>query len=163
MQDKWYFVPCIKDDFYFLYCTCSHILAVFDCGLDGISTPEEGARTYKTTTFGSVVTFECFDNFALFGESERTCQLTGWSNSNPTCGKEWMKCGSICERSMPLLRGEKGLASLCTVTWSWLNMYYICTVHWSIWVRALLPHREVWWKTLHCLTLHMYWCICMCM
>ena len=68
----------------------TYILSVFDCGIDDISTPENWALFYNTTTFGSVVTFECFDNFALLGESERTCQLTGWSNSNPTCGKEWM-------------------------------------------------------------------------
>ena len=68
----------------------TYILSVFDCGLDGIFTPEDGALSYNTTTFGSVATFECFDNFSLLGKSERSCQRTGWSNSNPTCGKERM-------------------------------------------------------------------------
>ena len=68
----------------------TYILSVFDCGLDDILTLEDGTLFYNITTFGSVATFECFDNFAFLGESERTCQLTGWSNSNPTCGKEWM-------------------------------------------------------------------------
>ena len=95
-----FFTPTRKMSSLFSPAHVNIILSVFDCGLDDISNPEDGSLFYNTTTLGSVVMFECFGNFALLGESETTCQRTGWSNSNPTCGKEWIY---VCINSCTLI------------------------------------------------------------
>ena len=51
-----------------------------------VESPENGDVNFNTTTFGSVVTYSCAENFVLVGDEERLCKLEGWTGSNPTCG-----------------------------------------------------------------------------
>ena len=60
---------------------------MFNCGPGDVVSPANGAVTFDRTTFGSVATFSCNTGFALIGDATRTCELTGWSGSNPTCGE----------------------------------------------------------------------------
>ena len=59
---------------------------MFDCGSTDIIRPENGSVSLNQTTLGSVATFACDSGFTLIGDTTRTCQLTGWSGNNPSCG-----------------------------------------------------------------------------
>ena len=59
---------------------------MFDCGSADIIRPDNGTVVLNQTTLGSVATFACNAGFALIGDATRTCELTGWSGSNPSCG-----------------------------------------------------------------------------
>ena len=61
-------------------------LAVFNCGREDIPNPENGQVTADATTLGSVATFTCNTNFTLVGDEMRTCESSGWSGRNPSCG-----------------------------------------------------------------------------
>ena len=58
----------------------------------------------------ALITLHCLENL-----KEPVSILAGPTQTQLVV-RNGLKCGSICERSMPLLRGERGLASLCTVT-----------------------------------------------
>ena len=45
-----------------------------------------GSVSLTTTTFGSRAVFSCDASFVLRGDSNRTCESTGWSGNNPSCG-----------------------------------------------------------------------------
>ena len=60
---------------------------VFDCGSTDIQRPVNGnVNLTEKTTIGSQAIFSCDAGFVMIGEETRTCQLTGWSGSNPICG-----------------------------------------------------------------------------
>ena len=59
---------------------------MFDCVQDPIETLTNGNFLLNRTTFGSEVSFICEINHALIGNATRTCGITGWSGSNPSCG-----------------------------------------------------------------------------
>ena len=60
---------------------------VFDCGCTDILRLNNGSIILSdSTTLNSVARFQCDSNFELFGDATRTCQLAGWSGSNPSCG-----------------------------------------------------------------------------
>lgn len=60
---------------------------VFDCGSTDIQRPVNGnVNLTEKTTIGSRAFFSCEVGFELVGDATRTCQLTGWTGSNPTCG-----------------------------------------------------------------------------
>lgn len=67
---------------------CTPACVVHDClttSLEG--RPENVQLTVGPTVFGSVATFSCDADFNLVnGDAMRTCQLTGWSGTNPECG-----------------------------------------------------------------------------
>ena len=60
--------------------------AVFDCGSTDIVAPDNGNINYKATILGSIAEFSCESGFTLVGNMTRTCELTGWSGNNPSCG-----------------------------------------------------------------------------
>lgn len=62
---------------------------MYDCGPDEISRPENGDVNLDAgTMFRAVVTFSCDQNYTLVGNKFRTCEIDGWSGSNPTCNGE---------------------------------------------------------------------------
>ena len=65
------------------------LVAVFDCGSN--LTLENGMVRYisEKTTLGSVAIFICNNDYRRNGNANRTCELSGWSGSNPTCGKKY--------------------------------------------------------------------------
>ena len=62
--------------------------AEIDCGR--LSSPENGAVTFRSTTFGSRADYSCNDGFLLLGLSSRMCMENGsWSGEAPVCeGKQ---------------------------------------------------------------------------
>ena len=60
---------------------------VFSCGTTGLETPVNGSLSLTQTTLGSVASFACNAGFVLIGNATRTCELTGWSGSDPSCRK----------------------------------------------------------------------------
>ena len=43
-------------------------------------------------TFGSIVTYQCNNTYAIIGQATRTCGSDGmWTDSTPTCKSEFMK------------------------------------------------------------------------
>ena len=83
----------VKIHFQLLISSKSHIHkaiifnAVFDCGRSDIPDPENGRVMADQTILRSVATFSCNANFVLVGDATRTCESTGWSGNNPSCGK----------------------------------------------------------------------------
>lgn len=60
--------------------------AVFDCG-STVLILTNGRVIIDQTTLGSVARFMCNNGFVLRGDTvTRTCEVTGWSGSNPSCG-----------------------------------------------------------------------------
>ena len=62
------------------------ISEIIDCGIEDIPDPENGQVIAIETTFGSVANFTCNTSFVLVGDDMRTCESSGWSGTNPTCG-----------------------------------------------------------------------------
>ena len=62
-------------------------IIVIDCGRSDIPRPGNGSVMANQTTLGSIATFTCDASFILVGDEMRTCESTGWSGNNPTCGK----------------------------------------------------------------------------
>ena len=57
---------------------------VIACG--ALATPPNGRVTYiDGTGFGQSAAYSCNSGYYLMGASIRTCQLVGWSESEPTC------------------------------------------------------------------------------
>ena len=65
------------------YC-CVCVFIVVDCGV--LDSPENGLISFTSTTFASVATYTCFEDFELIGVTQRVCQLDGsWSGQEPIC------------------------------------------------------------------------------
>ena len=61
-----------------------------DCG--DLTDPLNGQVALNSTTFQSVVAYECDSGFNLEGGMERTCQASGeWSGTAPTCNRTCQK------------------------------------------------------------------------
>ena len=60
---------------------------MFSCGMTDVECLEFGQLTVESTLFGSVVSYTCDSGYILVGDAMRTCTLSGWSGSNPICGK----------------------------------------------------------------------------
>ena len=58
----------------------------------------DGIDSRQTTLLNTIATFKCNDGFELVGEPTRTCELSGWSGSNPTCGMLYdpISCNILC-------------------------------------------------------------------
>ena len=62
---------------------------VHDCGLINLTAPEFGQliMTIESTLLDSVVSYTCDSGYTLVGVAMRTCTASGWSGTNPVCGK----------------------------------------------------------------------------
>ena len=61
------------------------------CDNTGIGNPANGSVNIPSRDFGSVATYECDSGFTLVGNMRRTCTLTGWDGSQPTCSEySWL-------------------------------------------------------------------------
>lgn len=59
------------------------LFTVVDCG--PLPAPQNGDIDFDLTTFGSTATYSCNPGFDLQGSTSRTCQVDGWSGSEPSC------------------------------------------------------------------------------
>ena len=50
-----------------------------------LANPPNGRVTYIDAGFGQSAAYSCNSGYYLMGASIRTCQLVGWSESEPTC------------------------------------------------------------------------------
>ena len=58
-----------------------------DCGDPG--EPVNGNTIFTTTFVDDIATFECDPGFELFGDSQRTCQMSGsWTGAVPECRRK---------------------------------------------------------------------------
>ena len=55
-----------------------------DCG--NLTDISNGSVSLTETTFGSIATYSCDEEFGLQGSSERVCEAMGqWNGSEPSC------------------------------------------------------------------------------
>ena len=96
-----------------LHLQCA-LFEVFECDRADIISPDNGAVSVNGSTLGSVATFTCNDSYTLIGDATRTCQLTGWSGSNPSCGKLIVTklVHLLWYRGLPLIRPPLGPAKV---------------------------------------------------
>lgn len=62
------------------------LCTLVDCGRPSVISNGRGLLVNHSTTFGSVVEYECLHDFTLIGEAVRTCLEDGtWSGQEPRC------------------------------------------------------------------------------
>ena len=43
----------------------------------------------KRTSYGTQATYTCHENYTLIGNENRTCEMNGWSGTQPQCLVDW--------------------------------------------------------------------------
>lgn len=62
------------------------VCLVVDCGMPPILQSGRGYLLNSTTTYGSIIEYQCMPDFRIVGENVRRCLSTGiWSGSLPRC------------------------------------------------------------------------------
>ena len=80
---KLYTHVCVHEGIFQLFLSF-FLFSVVDCRDPGV--PANGFKWLVNTFLGSVVTYSCNVGFALTGDAQRVCQVSGnWSGSLPTC------------------------------------------------------------------------------
>ena len=100
---------------------------MYDCGTSGITGPENGDVNLDAgTTLGAMATFSCDQGYLQVGDQSRTCELDGWSGSNPVCGEYAIYKLDHSARITSYFYDTRGLIHLVILCCSFYSFFREC-------------------------------------